>query len=168
MLKYIDGDLITGTKAELVGEDLYLIEEKTRIHLNRDTVQSVEKLTEETKHKWLAKAGWGIAGTLLLGPVGAAAGLFWGGKSKLFTVVCSLTDGRSFMAETNDATYKKLVAMSLFSPQPTTPAPVPTPSALVAPEVIPDDCPRCNSKLSPALLSGRIVCRGCGWSNKPR
>jgi hypothetical protein len=171
MLKYVDGDFRPGTTAELVGNDLYLIEGKTRVHLNRDTVESVEKLTEETKHKWLAKAGWGIAGTFLLGPVGAAAGLFWGGKSKQFTIVCSLKDSRSFMAETDDVSYKRLVAMSLFASQPMIPstAEQSTQTQSVRNDlVVPENCPQCSTKLLPALVSGRVVCRNCGWSNKPR
>ena len=31
----------------------------------------------------------------------------------------------------------------------------------------PEQCPKCESKLSPRLSSGRIVCVKCGWSDRP-
>jgi hypothetical protein len=31
-----------------------------------------------------------------------------------------------------------------------------------------EQCPKCESKLSPRLSTGRIVCTKCGWSDRPR
>jgi hypothetical protein len=31
-----------------------------------------------------------------------------------------------------------------------------------------ENCPKCESKLSPRLSTGRVVCTNCGWSDRPR
>jgi hypothetical protein len=179
MFKYVDGDFQQGTTTEDSVGKLYILDggrSENKLEITKESLKDIEQLTEENRQKWLAKAGWGLAGALAFGPIGVAAGLFLGGKGKKYSVVCTLSDDRSFMAEVSDDIYKKLVAMKRFGKNLTTTVqqaittdaeieqPI-TPS----PELLPENCPRCNSKLPPPFQSsGRIVCSKCGWSNKPK
>lgn len=169
MFKYIDGDFSPGTIAQAVSGAIALIENGTRLEITRENLKGLEQITEENRQKWGAKAGWGLAGAALFGPVGIAAGLFLGGKGKKYTVVCTMSDDRSFLAECSEDVYKKLLGMSLFKAKPPVleiqPIQGSEPSTSTE---LPVDCPRCNAKLPPALVSGRTVCRNCGWSNKTK
>jgi len=192
MFKYVDGDFSEGTTTEDLFGKLYILDggdENNKIEITRGSLKDIEQLTEENRQKWLAKAGWGLAGTLAFGPIGLAAGLFLGGKGKKYSVILTLSDDRSFMAEASDDVYKKLVAMKRFgktpvspnvsSPPPinnaappenkTTPIASLTQSLKVIPETLPENCPSCHSKLPPPFQSsGRVVCTKCGWSNRPK
>ncbi|AHF67363.1 hypothetical protein PCH70_22100 [Pseudomonas cichorii JBC1] len=52
--------------------------------------------------------GFGLAGALMLGPVGAAAGMFLASEEKEITFVATLKDGRSLLAATDENTYRKM------------------------------------------------------------
>ena len=70
----------------------------------------LEQITEENKHRVLAKAGWSVLGAVALGPVGLLAGLFMGGKSKQICVAVKMKTGQEFIAECDTKTYSKLYA----------------------------------------------------------
>lgn len=78
----------------------------------KDQIENIELLTEENKKKILGSAGWGITGAVLGGviaaPVALAAGLagvLKGGNKKELCFVCTLRDGRKFMAIADSKTY---------------------------------------------------------------
>ena len=71
-------------------------------------VKSVEVLTEENVKKIGGTVGWGIAGGVLLGPVGLLAGLLLGGKGKNVTIVVKFKDGRKLLATVNNETYVEI------------------------------------------------------------
>ena len=71
---------------------------------------SVEQLSEEGVKKLAGTAGWGIAGAVLLGPLGAIGGMLVGGNKKEVAFVCHLHDGRKFMATTDGKSWQKIVA----------------------------------------------------------
>lgn len=75
-----------------------------------DQLQAVEIATEESVKRVGGTLGWGIAGGLVLGPVGLLAGLLAGGRGKDVTFVCKLKDGRSFMATAPSKVYTQLSA----------------------------------------------------------
>ncbi len=71
-----------------------------------------EQLTEENKSSFLAKAGWGALGSLVLGPIGLAAGLFFAGNEKEITVAGELKDGQKFLAKVDKETFDALKALT--------------------------------------------------------
>lgn len=73
-------------------------------------VESVELLDEEKVKKLAGTAIWGVAGAALLGPLGAIGGMLLGGNKKEVAFVCYLKDGQKFMATSDGATWKKIMA----------------------------------------------------------
>ena len=73
-------------------------------------VERVEVLTEEKVKKLAGTAGWGVAGAVLLGPLGAVGGLLLGGNKKEVAFAGYLNDGRKFMATTDGKTWQKIQA----------------------------------------------------------
>lgn len=75
-------------------------------------IQSLMIATEENVKKIGGTIGWGVAGAVLLGPVGLLAGLLMGGKGKDITFVLVLSDGKKMLATTDSKTYTQLTALS--------------------------------------------------------
>jgi hypothetical protein len=73
-------------------------------------LDSVEIATEESVKKLGGTLGWGVAGGVLLGPVGLLAGLLTGGRKKEVTFVAKFKDGRKFMGTTDSKSFTKLQA----------------------------------------------------------
>ena len=76
-------------------------------------VSQIEELTEaseENVKRFWGTAGWGVAGGLLLGPVGLLAGLISGGRGKSITFVCKFKDGKKFLGTTDSKTFLKIRA----------------------------------------------------------
>lgn len=75
----------------------------------KDQIERVEIQTEESLKK--LSVGWGLAGGLLFGPLGALAGFVLGGKKKKeICFACYLKDGHKFLAITDSKTFQKLRA----------------------------------------------------------
>ncbi len=72
--------------------------------------ENIEQLNEEKVKKLAGTAGWGIAGAVLLGPLGAIGGMLLGGNKKEVAFACYLKDGRKFMATTDGKTWQKIAA----------------------------------------------------------
>ncbi|MBF9235631.1 hypothetical protein [Microvirga alba] len=77
-----------------------------------DAVESVEVASEESVKRLGGTIGWGVAGAVLLGPVGLLAGLLAGGRGKDVTFVCKLKDGRKFLATASSKMFVELQAMT--------------------------------------------------------
>ena len=73
-------------------------------------VQDLELATEESVKRLGGTVGWGAVSAALLGPVGLLAGLLAGGRGKNITFICTLKDGRRFMATAPSKVYKEIVA----------------------------------------------------------
>lgn len=73
-------------------------------------LEMVEIATEESVKKIGGTVGWGVAGAVILGPVGLLAGLLLGGKKKEVTFVAKFKDERKLMASTDSKTFTKLQA----------------------------------------------------------
>lgn len=82
------------------------------IPLNK--LESIEMANEESVKKVGGTVGWGVAGAVVLGPVGLLAGLLLGGKGKEVTFVAKFKDGRKMLATTDSKTFTKLQA-AVFS-----------------------------------------------------
>ena len=75
-------------------------------------LERTELLDEEKVKKLAGTAGWGVAGAVLLGPIGAIGGMLLGGNKKEVAFAAYLKDGRKFMATTDGGTWKKLMAIT--------------------------------------------------------
>lgn len=73
-----------------------------------DKLESVELASEDSVKRIGGTVGWGVAGAVVLGPVGLLAGLLLGGKGKDVTFVAKFKDGRKMLATTDSKTYTKL------------------------------------------------------------
>ena len=73
-------------------------------------LETVEAATEESVKRLGGTVGWGLAGAVVLGPVGLLAGLLAGGKKKRVTFIAVLDDGRKFMATGSHKDYIKMQA----------------------------------------------------------
>lgn len=106
-----------GWRAECVGDSIWV--ERFKSFFKRETVklnpliQSVELVTEENKTSFVGKAGLGLVGAVALGPLGAIAGLLAGGNSKEVCFMCTLKDGKKFMAIADSKTYQKFLALTM-------------------------------------------------------
>jgi len=76
----------------------------------KSQVENIEQLTDEKVKKLAGTAGWGIAGGVLLGPLGAIGGMLLGGNKKEVAFACYLKGGRKFMATTDGKTWQKIIA----------------------------------------------------------
>jgi len=71
-------------------------------------IEKVEMASEEAVISAGGAAGWGLAGSILLGPVGLIAGLILGGKGKDITFVCKFKDGRKFLGTASAGVFNEL------------------------------------------------------------
>ena len=76
-------------------------------------VKSIALQTEESIKKLPEMAAWGLAGSVLLGPVGLLAGVLMGGNKKQVCALCELKDGRKFLATMDSKIFQELLGMSL-------------------------------------------------------
>ena len=77
-----------------------------------NNIEKIELMTEEKAKSFLGAAGLGIVGGLVLGPLGALAGVLAGGNKKEICFACYLKDGKKFMAVSDAKTYQKIAALA--------------------------------------------------------
>lgn len=75
-------------------------------------IEELTQASEESVKRLGGTAGWGVAGAVLLGPVGLLAGLLAGGRGKDVTFIAKFKDGKK-LATTDSKTFTKMQA-SLF------------------------------------------------------
>lgn len=68
----------------------------------------LEEITQENVTSFSGAAGLGLAGGVLLGPVGMLAGLVVGGKRNNKTFRCTFNDGRAFIGTASEKTYNAI------------------------------------------------------------
>lgn len=73
-------------------------------------IETLEDATSEAVERLGGKIGWGVAGAVLLGPVGLLAGLLAGGKRHETTFVARFRDGSKILASTDSRTFTKIRA----------------------------------------------------------
>lgn len=87
---------------------------------NADVVSlpgEIKKLTVQTEDsvKDLAKTlGFTVAGAVLLGPIGAVAGYFAGGKRKEVCILVEMKDGRKFVAVMDQRIYQQMLGLQMM------------------------------------------------------
>jgi hypothetical protein len=80
-------------------------------------VIEIQVATEQTIRKISAKLGWGLVGGLALGPIGAVAGLIFGGNKKEVTFIARLKNGKSFLGKTDPKSFEKLQSVAFDNAQ---------------------------------------------------
>lgn len=70
---------------------------------------TLEVANEESVNKVKDAIGFGIAGAMILGPIGAIAGFLLAGKETEVTFIATLKDGRKLLAATDSDTYRKIL-----------------------------------------------------------
>jgi hypothetical protein len=105
-------------KATLQGASIALPAKKGQGLLNRDKVAildvvEIDIATEESVKRIAGTVGWGVAGAVILGPVGLLAGLLLGGKKKEVTFIAKFNSGEKMLATTDVKTYKTLLSICM-------------------------------------------------------
>lgn len=104
------GDFAKGKKHHYVHGKFLM---KTKGKFFRETIHSsqiskLEHATEKSVVSLGGAAGWGITGTILLGPIGLLAGLVLGGRGKKVTFICIFKDGRKFIGTASSNVFVAL------------------------------------------------------------
>jgi hypothetical protein len=73
-------------------------------------LDELEVASEESVKRLSGTLGWGVAGVLILGPVGLLAGLLEGGKRMEVTFVAKFKDGRRMLGAADSQIYKTMLA----------------------------------------------------------
>jgi hypothetical protein len=104
------GSFKKGQEHQYVREKFFMKNESKffREKIPLSEVSTVELATEEAVVSLGGAAGWGLAGSVLLGPVGLLAGLVLGGKGKDITFVCVFKDGRKFLGTASEKVFNEL------------------------------------------------------------
>lgn len=92
--QYLRGKFIMKSEGKFFREDILLSE-----------VVRLELASEEAVISLGGAAGWGLAGSVLLGPVGLLAGLILGGKGKDVTFICVFKDERKFLGSASEKDF---------------------------------------------------------------
>ena len=108
-VKVLGGDL---TQGEWKFETGILWGAFDQISMQGD-LKSVQLQTEESIKKLPEMAAWGLAGAIVMGPLGVLAGVMLGGNKKEVCALCELRDGRKFLATMDAKVYQELLAMTI-------------------------------------------------------
>ncbi|TVQ45053.1 MAG: hypothetical protein EA365_08780 [Gloeocapsa sp. DLM2.Bin57] len=84
--------------------------------IHRSAIAEIAIANEENVTNIGGKIFWGVTGSLLLGPIGLAAGLLAGGKEKKMAFILKLEDGRTLVGVTDSNTYNELLGGTVESP----------------------------------------------------
>jgi hypothetical protein len=125
----------------------------------RGQIKQVEIVTESNKKNIMSAVGWGVAAGVVLGPIGALAGVLAGGRRQEVCFACVLSDGRRFIATADAKLYQLFVAeqMKTQRPRPATSATSST-AGLIRPAPESSLCSGCG-KYSPPPSH---FCPNCG------
>ena len=106
------GDFIEGKGQISFGSMVLKTKEKNWVGegIPFSDIDEIEKASEDAVKRVGGTLGWGVAGAVVLGPVGLLAGLLAGGRGKDVTFVAKLKDGRKLLATTDAKTFTKMVA----------------------------------------------------------
>jgi hypothetical protein len=106
----IAGDFKNGNDSQYV-RGKFLMKHQGRFIRETIPVSQLEKIelaTEEAVISIGGAAGWGLAGSVLLGPAGLLAGLILGGRGKDSTFICIFKDGRKFLGSASASVFNEL------------------------------------------------------------
>lgn len=78
----------------------------------QSSLERVELHTEDSAKRLSGTLGWGAAGLVALGPIGAVAGVIVGGKGKKVLFTGYLKGGHKFLARTDGKTWERLLTLT--------------------------------------------------------
>lgn len=116
--KIIAGDFRTDMKHQFVGNVLMLHEvggwgfSAKKYPVQR--IAAIEEVNSDTDRKVGGTLGWGVAGALVAGPLGAVAAGYFGGKKNDVTFICQLDDGKQFVGVMKKSLFSSLAAPFLL------------------------------------------------------
>jgi len=116
-INVLAGDFIAGLEHQYV-HGKFLMKKKGAFFREEILPSEMEKLelaSEEAVVSIGGAAGWGLAGSVLLGPVGLLAGLVLGGKGKDVTFIVKFKDGRKFLGTASSKVFDELQKKMLVS-----------------------------------------------------
>lgn len=73
---------------------------------------NITPITEENKSSFVGKAGWGLVGSVALGPLGLLAGVLSGGNKKVMCCAFEMLPEYKFVAEIDVKAYHELNAIA--------------------------------------------------------
>lgn len=73
---------------------------------------NITPITEENKSSFVGKAGWGLVGSVALGPLGLLAGVLSGGNKKVMCCAFEMLPEYKFVAEVDVNAYHELNAVA--------------------------------------------------------
>lgn len=76
-------------------------------------IESLEIATQDRVKNLREAAAFGLLGGVVLGPIGAVAGVLLGGNNKEVVFVCHLRDGRKFLAQADAKDFREIIALSV-------------------------------------------------------
>jgi len=76
-------------------------------------IDKISPQTEESVKKLSHSLGWGLAGAMVFGPLGALAGVVMGGNRKQVCALIELKDDRKFLALMDSKVYQEMLALTL-------------------------------------------------------
>lgn len=79
------------------------------LYLDKETVESYEVITEESRKSAASGIARGIVGGALLGPVGMLAGGLSAKNKGTITIAIQFKDGKKSLLEVDDKIYKAIV-----------------------------------------------------------
>ncbi|MBL4701188.1 MAG: hypothetical protein JKX85_08010 [Phycisphaeraceae bacterium] len=71
-------------------------------------IEEIEAVSQDNERKTGSTIGWGVAGALVAGPLGALAAGYVGGKKDEVTFICRFFDGEEFVSIMKKGLYAKL------------------------------------------------------------
>ena len=108
-----------GTKWDPAGFSLWPKDKKFRWspeQIPMSQIEMLERASEQNIRTVGGRVGWGLAGAMVLGPVGLMAGLLLGGKKTEITFFAKFTDGRKLVATVDSKTWARIVAARADEP----------------------------------------------------
>jgi hypothetical protein len=107
------GDFPKGTYIKKSFKTLLLVRPKQAFGTDiTKNIETVDIITEENQKNFIGAAGWGLVGSLALGPLGLISGVLAGGNKKQILIACKLKDGSKFIAEVDSTLYKAILSNS--------------------------------------------------------
>ncbi|MGX0975625.1 hypothetical protein ACSSVY_001335 [Roseovarius sp. MBR-51] len=116
--KIVAGDFRTDVKHQYLNQNLMLHEvggwglKATKYPTS--SVVAVEEVNTDTDRKMGGTVGWGVAGALIAGPLGAVAAGYLGGKTNDVVFICRLDDGKEFVGVMKKSMFASLSAPFLL------------------------------------------------------
>ena len=102
--QYVHGKFLMKTEGKFLREKIKPTE-----------IAKLKEASEEAVVSLGGAAGWGLTGSVLLGPVGLLAGLILGGKGKDTTFICEFKDGRKFLGTAPSKVFNELQKQLMVS-----------------------------------------------------